>query len=359
MWECLNQKKIHKMTDPVQSGGNAPAADTSTPAPDGGNAPQFGTFSNRGSGLARGKRNTVPTAGSSQAAPSGDYKPTALEVIVPQREYKNPFGDPAPVAETPAPATVEAAAIQEVPSQPAPVAPAVVPAAPAPQAEQAPAVVPAKPVLNILPQAETKRPAVSWERGPSAASRDNAPSYPARSPREDSHDDRPVFRPEPRGDAVADAREPRPEAREPRPEAREPRPEAREFRREHDERRPAHVPQPAKPRGFFAWLKGLFRGKPAPQPGPDARREERQGDRGFQRDGGHRRRRRGGRGRNFSDRGGDPRGQPQGGEPRFQGEGRHGDDQGGNRPRRHRGGRGRGDNRGGPRSEGQQGGGAI
>jgi len=234
----------------------------------------------------------------------------------------------------------------------------IVPPTPLPEKEPVAEEAPEKPVLNILPQAETKRPAVSWERGPSSASRDSAPAYPARSQRDDIRDDRPVFKPEPRRDQV-------PAAQEARPETREPRPEQREFRRDHDERRSTPAPQAAKPRGFFAWLKALFQGKPAHQAGPEARREDRPGERGFQHDGGPRRRRRGGRGRNFSDRGGEQRGQPQGGgEARMQGgEGRQGDDQGGHRPRRHRGGRGRGDHRGdsrgGPRSEGQQGGGAI
>jgi len=94
------------MTDPVQSGGDAPAAETNAPVPPSGNTQQFGTFSStRGSGLARGKRSTTPAAASAAPAGTGEYKPTALEVIIPEREYKNPFGDPAEPAAVPPPAS--------------------------------------------------------------------------------------------------------------------------------------------------------------------------------------------------------------------------------------------------------------
>ena len=83
------------MTDPVQSGETS--AQAASPDSAGANSaastptPAFGVFTEtRGSGLARGKRpsqNAAPAA----AAITGEYKPTALEVITPEREYKNPF----------------------------------------------------------------------------------------------------------------------------------------------------------------------------------------------------------------------------------------------------------------------------
>src|SRR5216110_1477689 len=68
--------------------------------------PQSGSFGQRGSGLARGKR---PAAGGSTTAPTAPsgYKPSSLEVIVSKSEYKNPFtGETsvgAPVVNEPAP----------------------------------------------------------------------------------------------------------------------------------------------------------------------------------------------------------------------------------------------------------------
>ncbi|MEX2044588.1 MAG: hypothetical protein WD941_04490, partial [Opitutus sp.] len=55
-------------------------------------APAFGTFGvTRGSGLARGKRSTVPAASAPIGAPQPAYKPSALEVITQVSAYKNPF----------------------------------------------------------------------------------------------------------------------------------------------------------------------------------------------------------------------------------------------------------------------------
>src|SRR4051812_13146916 len=63
------------------------SAETARPTPP---APAaFG--STRGSGLARGKRPAVPSAPTNAPAAGTGYKPTALEVITPQSEYKNPF----------------------------------------------------------------------------------------------------------------------------------------------------------------------------------------------------------------------------------------------------------------------------
>jgi len=347
-----------------------------------GESQPFGTFgSTRGSGLARGKRTPTPAA-SAAPAPGGEYKPTALEVIVPQREYQNPFGDPAAAAPEPAPVFTPA------PVAPAPVAVAKVAPAPVAVAKVAPAYImpepekpaaelfpldpeskpeaapaPAKAALNILPPADSKRPAVSWESDKSPRGETHAPSYPPREER----DERPTFRPEPRSGSRPEFRnEPRNEPRmEPRRDQRSS--EVREPRRER-ESTPFIPPAPApkKSRGFLGWLKDLFGGKKAPQPG-SGHSDHRRPEGGFERDGqGQRRRRRGGRGRNMGERGGEHRGPSQefrGGDnrPREGGERRDDHQQGEHRERRHRGGRGRsrGDNDRGPRSEGHQGGGAI
>lgn len=419
--ERLSTKQQH-MSDQDQSGASAPAP---APAPAAsGAAPAatqpFGTFgSTRGSGLNRGKRVTPPAAkAAGTAAPSG-FKPSALEVITAKSEYVNPFtGETtvsAPVVNEPAPqaasAPVSAAVAPVVPFTPAPVAPA--PAAPAPVAAPAGELFPfndqkrdgdaPKPALNILPpQGGEKRAAVNWE-APSAATGDAAPQ-PAR------RDDRPTFRTEkgrrddregrearPADDRPAESREPKPvdraAPREPRREDRKYEPRTNQPYQErggHSDRgersdrseRPARHEEPApakKSGGFFAWLRGLFGGKKAPEapaPGGGGDREpRREGEYGG--DG----RNRGGRGRG-RDRGGnraprdpnfqhpDPRDEVSpseggGGDSRgeYRGEGRS--DGGGRRGRRGGRGRFRGEGGGGgrddrgPRPEGQQGGGAI
>ena len=334
------------MTDTNPSGATSgQAADTPAPAASA-ETPPAGSFgSTRGSGLLRGKRPTSATAPTASPAKS-DYKPTAVEIITPEREYKNPF---APQEPERAPA-----------AEPVIDKPAVAPAAEAPPAPEAAA--PAEPVeekreIQILPPAEAIRPAVSWE-SPSAARND--PAEP----------ERPLFRADRREDAD---RGPRPEGAEPRYERREPRHDPyrgqpRDPRDEPDyQPRPRYEQRPQReqaaaaapaPKGFFAWLKGLFGGaKPAEAP---VSREtgfggERSGDGQRQR-----RRHRGGRGHGGGPQGYRGDGAPQGGE-RFpqggEGENRGDDRPGGNRRRRHRGGQGR--DRGGPRSEGHQGGGAI
>ncbi len=340
------------MTDTNPSGASSsPAADT--PAPAASAETPAGSFgSTRGSGLLRGKRPSGATAPTASPAKS-DYKPTAVEVITPEREYKNPFASQEPVsapAAEPAKIETEAAPAAAPPAAEAeaPAAPAA--AAPAPSVEE-------KREIQILPPAEAVRPAVSWE-SPSASRTEREPG------------ERTLFRADRREDAE---RAPRSEGGEPRYERREPRHDPyrgqpRDPRDEPDyEQRPRYEQRPNRdnpaaaapaPKGFFGWLKSLFGGSKTAE--AQVGREsgsagERYGD--GQR---HRRRHRGGRGH-----GGGPQGfrddrPPQGGE-RFpqgaEGENRGGDRPYGNRRRRHRGGQGR--DRGGPRSEGHQGGGAI
>jgi len=337
--------KTNNMSDTVPSGEptSAPATPgAATPAAPAAEAAPTGTFGQtRGSGLARGKR-PQPQSASTAKAPvaSGDYKPTAVEVIKPQSEYKNPFTgetsvpspapepvpEPEPVAPvTPVAAVETPAAVVETPVTPAPAAPAVAAEAPAAEPEK-------KAELNILPPAETKRPAVSWGETPA----DSA------APR---REERGTFRPERREQKSFEPRQPR-EPREPRSQQpREPR-EPRSF-----------TPPVARKKsgGFFGWLKSLFGGKSE---------ETQAGGRSEQRDGEHkhRRRHRGGRGRGGfqgENRGPRPEGQQGGFQPREGGQGGEGNFEGGRR-RRRRGGRGRrrGDDRG-PRPEGHQGGGAI
>jgi hypothetical protein len=383
------------MTDQNPSGASlAPVADTQAPAASAETtAGNFG--STRGSGLARGKRQSSAAAPTANTAKS-DYKPSALEVITPASEYRNPFASPVPEA----PPAAEPALIP-------PTVAAI--AEPEPVAAAEPAVV-AEPAaerreIEILPPAEAIRPSVSWE-SPSASHGGSPASDDGERPQRDQ---RPTFRPDRREDAAGapaveaaaprfdgrnsrnesfqrqprdprEARQPRDprEARQPRDPREERQPRDPRFERQprdpRDERpsydqRPRHEPngsgEPAAPapKGFFGWLKSLFGGsKPVEAP---ARREhggENSGD--GQRP---RRRHRGGRGQ-----GGNPQGfrgersfqggrsegprpdRPQGAE----GDNRGGERHGGPRRRRHRSGPGR-DRGGEPRSEGHQGGGAI
>jgi len=326
------------MTDTNQSGapaapaadGPAPAAPAETPA---------GSFgSTRGSGLSRGRRPQSATAPAATPAKS-DYKPTAVEVITHEREYRNPFAGPeaasAPAAE---PANVEkAAAPPAAESQPKAADMTAAPADAAEPTEQ-------KPEIQILPPAEASRPAVRWE------------SASASAPRADSRPERPDFggRPPYRSERRDDRGEPRAEGRDFRRNQppREARPQA-DQRPRPEPTFPDRGPQEPKPAagGFLGWLKRLFGGgKPAEAPAV----REGVGGEPYHDGQRHRRRHRGGRGH-----GGDYQGfrgdRPQQGGER---DPRGGDQQGGRRRRRHRGGYGRG--RGGdPRSEGHQGGGAI
>jgi hypothetical protein len=391
------------MTDTDTSGAPiAPAADSSAPAA--GAATAAGNFgSTRGSGLARGKRPTGATAPTATQAKL-DYKPTSLEIITPQREYKNPFASAEPVsapASEPAKIETPAAPVAAV-EEPKQEAPADVPMfSPEPVAEE-------KPELQIEPPAETSRPAVSWEAHSDLPQRDERPTFradrredAANGPRPEGHEPRTDGR-GPRRDSFQrqprdprDERQPRDprEARQPRDprdqrQPRDPR-DQRQPRDPRDERQPrdpreARQPrdprearQPRDPRdeqptsvqnghgapaakpasgGFFGWLKSLF-SSPKPETAPAGREPRGENDnRGGER---HRRRRRGGRGHGNAQ--GFNGGRSSQGGPRpegFQGgdrEGRGGDRHGHGR---HRGGRGR-DRGGDPRPEGHQGGGAI
>src|SRR4051794_39504879 len=89
------------MSEPETSGepAVAPAVTPSAP-PAPAAAPSFGA--SRGSGLARGKRVSAPVAAAvNNAAPKGDYKPTAVQVITSEREYKNPFAPEQPAVVAP------------------------------------------------------------------------------------------------------------------------------------------------------------------------------------------------------------------------------------------------------------------
>jgi hypothetical protein len=369
------------MSDPASSGepsgASAATAGPALTAATPGNSAPIGSFGTaKGSGLLRGKRPTAPAASAAApAAPSG-YQPSALEVIRPQSEYKNPFtGEtsvPAPVINEPAPQAAPAPS-PAIAAAPAPVAAVVKATPPAPAAtaegelfpfplgdsapKPAPAAPAAKAELNILPTEEVRRPAVSW--GESSHAQNGEPRG--------RRDERPTFRPERRDGRPAEPRSFEP--REPRrdPAAAERNSSPRDFGRDE---RPAPAAPQKKSGGFFAWLKGLFGGQSA-QPEVKTGYREEQGRDGEHR--GQRRRHRGGRGRggyqgdNRGPRDGqpyqprDPRDEEGPSQDRSQNGGQDGGQrfEGGGR-RRHRGGRGRGrDDRGGPRPEGQQGGGAI
>jgi len=386
------------MIDDKTSGAPfAPAADSSAPAA-GTETPAASFGSTRGSGLARGKRHTGAAAPTTGHVTPSEYKPTTIEVMAPKSEYRNPFASPEPEnAPAEEPAKVESIAPAS-PAEPAPV--------PAPVA--APAVFQAEPEevkreIQILPPAEAIRPAVSWEHTPSAPEserpqlaerpifradrrEDLTPAPVAEGPetgatvpaegfqREPRQPRDPRFARQPRD--PRDERQPRDprderQPRDPR-EARQPRdPRDRQPRDPRDERpRYEQRPQgssavtPPAPKGFFAWLKGLFAPKPvessaAPREESRERSSERPGEGAG--DGQHRRRRhRGGRGHGHGGQGANPQGfRGEGSSPAGEREHRGGERQGGERQggrrRRHRGGR----DRSGPRSEGQQGGGAI
>lgn len=336
--ERLSHNKNNNMSDPVTPGAPAPAAPAEAPSAASPGATQpFGSFgANRGSGLLRGKAKRPSAAPAASAAPSG-YQPSSIEVITPKSEYVNPFtGETSvasPVSNEPAPAAP--APVAAAPAAPAPVAAAP---APAPQADLFPlesAGNEEKAELNILPPAETKRPAQSWEANGQGRS-----------------EERPTFRPERR-----ERREFQPrESRENRP-AREASSEAQP--RAEREPRIERTETPKKSGGFLAWLKGLFGGSDATTASTNGHGGESRRD-GEYRHG--RRRHRGGRGRHQGGAQGfsGPRdGQnAEGGRP-HQGDSHQGE--GGGHRRRRRGGRNRhrGDRGGEPRSDGHQGGGAI
>ena len=367
------------MTDNNSSGASfAPAADTQAPAASA-ETPAASFGSTRGSGLARGRRPSGAQAPSANPVAS-DYKPTSVEIITAQREYKNPFASPEP-ENVPAAEPVQQQAPVAAPAPVAPVAarvePQAVAAEPVIEAVEEPAAE--RREIQILPPAESVRPSVSWE-SPSASRSHGSDDRPRR-------DERPTFRADRREDAAgaSEMREPDAPASDARGEERygrrdssrrQPR-DPRELGRPHDpyrgqprdprdypereprqrmEQRPAPQAAAPEPKGFIAWLKGLF-GAPKPAPAPVGR--EAQGE-GFGDGHRSRRRHRGGRGHGGP---GGFRGErsPQGGERPAQGgefESRGGDRNGGPRRRRSRGGQGR-DRGGDYRSQGSQGGGAI
>jgi hypothetical protein len=399
------------MSDTASSGAPAaapseplPASDSSTAfAPVATTAPigAFGTA--RGTGLARGKRPSQSAAPKAASSSPASYKPTSIEVITPQSEYKNPFASEQPAAAADhvphvTPEAVTMPAFSFAPDAPEmdagvtappvsfvrptePKAPVV--SAPAatelfpldgPATTPAPALSEEKPELKILPPAESKRAAQSWENGPS---RDATPIFEPRARREERANAPAGAQPERR-----DHREPR-QPRDPRDQKFDPREPRGDFAR-RDQRReqprdprdeqPSRAPvaAPKKSGGFFAWLKSLFSG-PSATPATTTRDREDRGGGHEHRDGEHRqhrRRHRGGRGRGgFQGQPRDPRDgpsetRPEGGQPHQGGEGR-GYPQGGEGfpRRRSRGGRGRSRNRddrgGDPRPEGTQGGGNI
>ena len=352
----LNRKNNTTMSDPVTSGTAAPAAPaetaSATPSVGAQGATQpFGSFgATRGSGLLRGKAKRPAAPAAASTAPGG-YQPSSIEVITSKSEYKNPFTGETSVASPAKPEPVE-----RVVNEPAvPVAPQAVAApvqiarpviaSPAPARAPSPELFPLdqpesaeKSELNILPPAETRRPAQSWESNGQGRT-----------------DERPTFRPEPRQNRRPDPRESN-NPRAPREPSADARPAQPRAEREHREPRRE---EPKKSGGFIGWLKGLFGGGDKPATNGTVSTDESRRD-GEYRHG--RRHHRGGRGRQQNLNG--PRdnqsaegGRPQGGESHQPGE------DGGHR-RRRRGGRNRhrgdrGDRGGQPRPDGQQGGGAI
>ncbi|MDF3058077.1 MAG: translation initiation factor [Rariglobus sp.] len=388
------------MSDTSTSGetpSGAPAATAGAPtAP----AADWGTASGatRGSGLARGKRVSPPAspAPASNTAVTGAYQPSAVQVLKAETEYQNPFAPaneapsvpapevtPAPAAVAPIAPVVAKPAEAPAPAPVAPVAAVVEPTAPAPKAE-----------LNILPPAEVKRPAQSWEtpafpyEGNHTPAPASAKPQTSAAPRADSplRSERPVFRPERRSEVPMLERAPDASGNAPRADSRggqRPgrggrdgnRQQPRDGRSQQQPRdrgnRPAgNAPagpgapiapgapvsggRPSKkPAGLFGWVKGLF-GTTAPEigkpslPGAPSQPAAGGGERGP--DGNRRRRRRGGRGRSG---GGGPQGGPSGPQgvnptqSHGQGHPSHGHGGGEHRPqgqgggRRRRGGRGR------------------
>jgi hypothetical protein len=197
------------MIDQNPSGASlAPAADTQAPAASA-QTPAVSFGSTRGSGLARGKRQTSAAAPTDSTAKS-DYKPIALEVITPASEYKNPFASPEPVS---APAAEPAKT--EAPAPPAAIVREPEPAA-APEAVFVPEPEAERSEIQILPPAEDNRPAVSWESPSASRGEVESPQREDRPHR----DERPTFRADRREDAAGAP--PRKRARGPFRRARPP-----------------------------------------------------------------------------------------------------------------------------------------
>lgn len=287
------------MSDTATSGDTVPVAPaataSATPAPAQPAASEqaaaatpastFGT--SRGSGLARGKRATH-TATSAGDTKSGEYQPTAIQVVTTAREYKNPFApdepatpepetaqEPAPAVPTPAPAPTEPAPAQTEPAV-ASTEP-VIATQTAKSASEEPAPAPETPEpkaeLNILPPEEKQSRAQSWQSDSFAPEQKDRPVFQPRGERGNRGE---------RGDRERGHRRDRREGggADATPEARQP--------------APAPAPEKKKSTGFIGWLKGLFGGADDEQGKTTAQPE---GDRNNRRnrDGG--RRHRGGRNR--------------------------------------------------------------
>jgi len=262
---------------PAENTGDATDASVTAPVPSPGQAntgtAQPGEFgATRGSGLLRGKRPSAPAAPTASPAPSGSYKPTALEVITPQSEYRNPFtgetsvGKPAASAAA-TPLEEEAPA---APTAPVPESSAGLDAADASSGHPSPPEInvaeptdESKSELKILPPESSQRPPVHWVAPSGNAGSTSAPEAPS------TRDERP--RREPRERRTSNVREPRdPQSFDPR-EARhhggrrdrESRNDKRPRKARTSPRAPAEPTKSAKSAGgFLGWLKGLFGGAP-------------------------------------------------------------------------------------------------
>src|SRR5581483_6067311 len=87
---------------PEQASADLPAKASAPAEPASASAPAAAFGSTRGSGLARGKRPVAPSAPSTTPAAPVGYTPTAVEIITPAREYKNPFTGETSVSAPPA-----------------------------------------------------------------------------------------------------------------------------------------------------------------------------------------------------------------------------------------------------------------
>lgn len=323
-----------------ESSGAAAEGSATTPAPA---APaSFG--STRGSGLARGKRQSNSPASTTAAASPSGYKPTAIEIVNAPREYQNPFApaESAPVAETP-----ESVVKQSLPESTPAVVAAKADVTPSEDIAAPEADTVAKAELNILPPERPKVVAAqTWE-----SDGFKAPAQPERSERSD----RPERFERPRRDERVESDEPLDPASIPEkflyvrpgvtfvptdprkwgPGRRDPSPEragglapresspVRESSPSHAASAPAEAPRQSG--GLFGWIKSLFGGGSAePTTAGHARGEHR----------GHRSRH-----ENRGESAGGPRSEGPGGDRRHRGGGR-----------RRRGGRGRGEGPAGARN---------
>lgn len=401
---CALKTKTIKVMSDQETSSEPKVASSETPsapspvAPTAAEPAAFPTFgTSRGSGLARGKRaaSAAPAAATKNES-AGEYKPTAIQVVTTEREYKNPFApetpvvaEAAPVAASPVVTAAPASPVAiETPAEPQP---APVSAEPAPSAAPAPTEgSETKAELKILPPENRQQSAQSWESSSfpenKNASTGSRPTFrperrESREPRENRENvagresfgegrDR-DFRRDNRGPREGrENREPR-QPRDPREqrEPRAPRENRGDFRDQREPRplstRPLPTPPAPQKKGFFGWLKNLFAGspgaeKPAETANPQRRSDERPSEDGQRRHHHHR----GGRGRGGyrGDQRGGPRENREDGSASgsgFESEGGERRFEGGHRRRRHRGGRGRGgfDNRqGGGDSRPDQGG---